>query len=159
MELRITNRTKKALRYSGFRSVALEMVGPDGKALRMMIAGAAVPYAQSEANCPLVGPGESVTFPWTALLAWQAGGRLYTPRGGGPVFGCHTWAIRGLGPGDYHLRLHYRNPDSTFTLSYNKGDPPPPLLTNVWTGEVTSPAVKVSLAFAVAAAAKGGAQK
>jgi hypothetical protein len=52
------------------------------------------------------------------------------------------WDFQGLGPGAYALRLHSRNLDNTFTLSMGT---PPPVLTNVWTGEVVSPFVKVSL--------------
>jgi hypothetical protein len=141
MELRLTNRTKKALRFCVFRTVALEMVGPDGKALRMTTEGTDGTYARREANCPLVGPGESVTFPWAAQLAWDGGGRLRLD-GWGPLFVMSTWAIKGLGPGDHRLRLLHRNPDTTFALSMGN---PPPVLTNVWTGAVVSPFVKVSL--------------
>jgi RNA polymerase sigma factor (sigma-70 family) len=136
--LRITNRTKKPFRFSGFRTLAPEMLGPDGQALERTGGGDGT-YARKQADCPLLKPGESLTFSSTAMLLWRSGRLEF---GGEGVLWGGFWQFAGLRPGRYRLRLRYANASGEFMLSTGQ---PPPVLKGVWGGEIATPFVDVFL--------------
>jgi RNA polymerase sigma factor (sigma-70 family) len=133
--LRITNTTAKPFRFSAYDTLFPEVTGPDGKLLEP---GVRLRTAlRREADCPLVDPGESVTFPFGASLAWMPDGHLRL-RGNRP---CNGWVfVDPVKPGQYKVRVRYRNVEETF-----KPDGDSPVLKGVWTGEVTTPVVDVTV--------------
>jgi RNA polymerase sigma factor (sigma-70 family) len=133
--LRVTNKTEKPLRFSTFDTRFPEMTGPDGKALHLEWERRRS-RAPTEADCPLIGPGKSVTLPIDAALSWQSGAIRF---GGGDGFG-GWWHFDGLRPGRYRLRVAYRNKDASVRLPGKEE-----LLEGIWTGEVATPFADVSL--------------
>jgi RNA polymerase sigma factor (sigma-70 family) len=141
--LRITNRTQKPLRFSAFATLAPEMLGPNGKALQR-VRGADGTYVRKETDCPLVKPGESVTFSSQAMLMWRNGRLEFGAEGA--LWG-GFWHFGDLQPGRYRLRLRYTNASNEFMLSVGQ---PPGVLQGVWKGEIETPFVEVVLAQPVA---------
>jgi RNA polymerase sigma factor (sigma-70 family) len=133
---RITNTTKKPLRFSRFGTLFPEMTGPDGKALHLSLASDGT-RPRKEADCPLVQPGDSATFQITTMLYWQDGKLLL----GGTRFSSDWQFTDALKPGKYSIRIRYHNKEEQFELST-----PGVTLRDVWTGEVVTPGVDVTLA-------------
>lgn len=134
--LRISNKTNKPLRFSRFDTLWVEMVRPDGKSLRRG-GGRDGTFGKVEADCPLVKPGESVTFIIDAALFWQ-GNELRLS--GSDGFG-GLWLLHDLKPGPYKVRVRYQNDRPAFETS----PPRQAVLDGVWTGEVDTPFVEVTL--------------
>src|SRR5262249_3530547 len=86
--LRITNKTARPLRFCRYDNLFPEMTGPDGKALSIGYVRLRTPQ-KKEADCPLLKPGESVTFMLAGNLTWHEG-KL---RLGGSRFGSQ-WGTR-----------------------------------------------------------------
>jgi len=134
--LRITNGANEPLRFSRYDTLFPEATGPDGKALTL----GHVRFRSSlktEADCPLLRPGESVTFNLGAGLDWvQDHLRLRGNRFSS------TWGFaEDVTPGRYKVRVRYRNENQTF-----KTDTEGAVLKDVWAGEVVTPFVAVTVA-------------
>jgi RNA polymerase sigma factor (sigma-70 family) len=138
LSLQITNTTKKPLRFSRFGTLFPEMTGPDGKALHLSLLPGAETPPREEADCPLVQPGNSVTFPITAFVYWQDSKLLLQ---GGMRFSSDWQFTDALKPGKYTVRIRYHNKEAEFATST-----PGMVLRGVWTGEVVTPGVEVTLA-------------
>jgi RNA polymerase sigma factor (sigma-70 family) len=136
--LRITNRTQKPLRFSGFATLAPEMLGPYGQPLKR-IRGSDGTYVRKEVDCPLLKPGESLTFSSKAMLTWRNGKLEFGSEG---VLWGGFWYFVDLQPGRYRIRLRYANSSDEFMLSMGQ---PPVVLQNVWNGEIETPFVEVNL--------------
>jgi hypothetical protein len=122
--IRITNNTTKATRFSRFDTLYPRMTGPDDKALRLD-GGRNGTMGRVEADCPLVPPGESVTFIIDAALSWR-GDELQL--GGADGFG-GVWLFHSLSPGAYKLRILYRNDRAESGFG-----PEQRIVRDVWTG-------------------------
>jgi uncharacterized protein (TIGR03067 family) len=135
--LRITNKTDKPLRFTRFDTLFPEMTGPNGKPLSRS-GGRNETLPMKESDCPLVKPGERVTFDIDAHLFWQ-GGKLRF--GGSDGFG-GVWGFADeLKPGRYRLRIWYVNT----ATEHEVGRAERTVLKGIWTGEVKTPFVEVSL--------------
>jgi beta-lactamase regulating signal transducer with metallopeptidase domain len=136
--LRVTNKTERALRLNGYETLAVEIIGPDGKAPPSRRGKET--YPRKESDCPLVKPGESVAFSLLdAMLTWQDDKLQF--QGIGPPIGGFWHFADDLKPGRYKLRLRYENGRDEFQL----GTVPETVLKDVWTGDATPPLVEISL--------------
>jgi RNA polymerase sigma factor (sigma-70 family) len=134
--LRITNGAKEPLRFSRYDTLFPEATGPDGKALTL---GHVTLRARlkTAADCPLLRPGESVTFDLGAGLDWvQDHLRLRGNRFSS------TWGFaEDVAPGRFKVRVRYRNESPTFKTGTDGA-----VLKDVWAGEVVTPFVAVIVA-------------
>jgi hypothetical protein len=140
LALRITNKTDKPLRFSGYETLIPEVVRADGKEL---CRGGGdepgpvnpEPFLGKETDYPLLLPGASTTFSIATRLSWR-GGQLH--------FGLHESAVladfNGLEPGRYKVRLVYESQDGIVQVN-----PGGKKIRGVWTGRVATPAVEVVL--------------
>jgi RNA polymerase sigma factor (sigma-70 family) len=145
LALRITNRTNNPLRFTRFDSLSVWMVGPDGKELTRS-GGRDGTFPVQEADCPLVKPGDSVTFDLDAHLFRQDGKLRF---GGSDGFGGGWGFADEFKPGRYQLRIWYSNT----ATEQEVGRAVRTVLKGLWTGEVKTPFVEVTLTAAVALAA------
>jgi RNA polymerase sigma factor (sigma-70 family) len=136
--LRITNKTEKPLRFTRYDTLTLGMVGPDGKVLDWLCTRTrSIP--PTESDCPLLKPGESVTFAIDAALSWDGEQlQLSGPDG----FGGRCGLSDGLHPGRYQLRIGYVNEQKELHV-YR--DTERVALQDAWTGAVKTPVVEASL--------------
>ncbi len=146
--LRITNETNKPLRFTRFDTLYPEMTGPDGKPLQPS-GGRNVTLPMKESDCPLVKPGDGVTFAIDAHLFWQ-GGKLRF--GGSDGFGGIWGFADEFKPGRYRLRIGYTNA----ATEHEVGRARRMALKGIWTGEVKTPFVEVSLVLPAPAGGKNG---
>jgi RNA polymerase sigma factor (sigma-70 family) len=145
LALRITNLTNRPFRFTRFDSLFVDMVGPDGKHLQRS-GGRRETLPVEGPDCPMVKPGESVTFDIDAHLFWR-GGKLRF--GGSDGFGGIWGFADELGPGPYQLRICYQNT----ATEQEVGRAVRTVLKGIWTGDVKAPFVEVVLNAAVALAA------
>ncbi|MBE9229473.1 hypothetical protein IQ264_29125 [Phormidium sp. LEGE 05292] len=146
--IRITNQKQTAIRFTRFDPqvvLGLEIAGADGLPLirkggRDMLTEA----SYEQLACPLVQPGESVTFFLDANLYWrnnllQLGGS--DELGGG-------WYFEALKPGTYKVRLLYGNSSSVascYDPTQNPKTRVPDILQGLWVGQAITPFVEVRL--------------
>jgi RNA polymerase sigma-70 factor (ECF subfamily) len=142
LALRITNRTNNPLRFTRFDSLSVWMVGPDGKELTRS-GGRDGTFPVQESDCPLVKPGDSVTFDLDAHLFRQDGKLRF---GGFDGFGGGWGFADEFKPGRYQLRIWYQNT----ATEQEVGKAVRTVLKGLWTGEVKTPYVEVALAAPVA---------
>jgi RNA polymerase sigma factor (sigma-70 family) len=135
--LRITNGTKKAYRFNLHDTLIPEVKGPDGKTIELGV-GELGTDLRREADCPLVEPGSSVVFMLDAAFYRMPDGRV--------TLRCNwlsnQWfVLDDAKPGRYRIRVSYRNDADQFTTSGGRM-----VLKDVWTGDVPTPFVEVTLA-------------
>jgi uncharacterized protein (TIGR03067 family) len=129
LALRITNQTDKPVRFTRYDTLYPQIIDADGKAPRGS-GGRNGTRPMKESDSPLVKPGDSTTFDIDASLFWQSGKlRL----GGSDGFG-GVWWFEDLKPGRYQVRIWYVN-NAT-------------VLKDIWTGDIKTPFVEVSLVAA-----------
>lgn len=97
--IRITNKTSTPRFFTYFDKLFPGLIGSDGKQLQWE-GGRAGSTAQ---GCPLVQPGESVTFFWNAKLSWQ---NNFLQLEGSDSFGSF-WQFNALKPGRYQVGIDY----------------------------------------------------
>ena len=144
LDLQITNKTDKPLRFNGYDTLCPELVTLDGKEVHRWDGPQATRRHRqpNENDFPLVEPGKSVTLPLQADLFW-------------PTLEDRTLMFRwwhasgnagryfdGLKPGPYKIRLVYENPHKTSDVEYPKKKV---LGGSTWTGRIVTPSVQVSL--------------
>jgi RNA polymerase sigma factor (sigma-70 family) len=137
--LRVTNKTDKAHRFSRFDTLSVGMVGPDGKALERT-GGRSRTIPPRESDCPLLNPGEAVTFDIDARLTWKEDKLRF---GGSDGFGGGWEFGEALHPGRYKVQVWYWNDRNEFWAFRNAERL---TLREAWTGDVKTPYVEVSLA-------------
>ncbi|WP_223300798.1 histidine kinase [Oscillatoria nigro-viridis] len=100
LALRITNKTVTSLRFQQLNTT-LQILGQDGKKLRWKGRGGGNLLAGY--NCPLVEPGENVTFSLDAKLFWENNLLLLgrSERSGGFIY------FDEFKPGKYQIRIGY----------------------------------------------------
>jgi RNA polymerase sigma factor (sigma-70 family) len=138
LRLRISNRTDKPLRFSRFDTLFPEAVGPNGNALTRS-GGRDHTRPMMESDCPLVQPGDSTTFDIDAHLFWQAGKLRF---GGSDGFGGIWGFADEFKLGQYRLRIWYHNTATEHEVGRGERT----ILKGIWTGEVKTPFVELSLA-------------
>jgi RNA polymerase sigma factor (sigma-70 family) len=135
--LRITNGTKKAYRFSAQDTLIPEVKGPDGKTFELVV-GEVGTALRREADCPLVEPGSSVVFMLDAALYRMADGQLRLRANRGS----NQWVmLDDAKSGRYKIRVSYRNEADVFNANADRT-----VLKNVWTGDVPTPFVEVTVA-------------
>jgi RNA polymerase sigma factor (sigma-70 family) len=133
--LRITNGTKKAYRFSAYDTLIPEVKGPDGKSFELLVRRLRTALRR-EADCPLVEPGSSVVFMLDAALYRMPDGHLRL-RGNRS----NAWVMLDeVKPGRYKVRVSYQNDADQF-----KTDGDGTVLKDVWTGDVPTPFVDVTI--------------
>jgi RNA polymerase sigma-70 factor (ECF subfamily) len=141
--LRLTNKTDKPLRFARFATPLPEIAGLDGKPLKPTAGVWKRTPLITEADFPLVLPGESVTFSIDAALFWRDGnlqwGGSYANAGDATAWGS-SWSFHDLKPGRYKVRVVYQSKQASATV-----DPDHKVLTDIWTGRIEAPFVEVSL--------------
>jgi uncharacterized protein (TIGR03067 family) len=135
LALRITNQTNQPVRFTRFDTLFPQMIGADGKAPQGR-RGRRETRPLKESDTPLVKPGHSATFDIDASLFWQ-GGKLRL--GGSDGFG-GIWWFEDLKPGRYQVRIWHVNQAT--------------VLKDIWTGDIKTPFVEVSLVAPPAAKQK-----
>lgn len=135
----LTNNTPYPIRFPPLDPLfifSLEIVDADGNLLRRS-GGRGMLLKSPQLACPLVQPGESLTFFLKAELFWQNNQLLFGGNDG--LGGGWTFDIR---PGNYQIRLRYINSrpllycDEPQQQEYNK------LTRGIWTGQIVTPFVK-----------------
>lgn len=100
--LLITNQTQRPIRFTRYDSIFPMLLGSDGQALQLE-GGRNWSSPPTVSDCPLLQPGESVTFFVDGKLFWQDDLlRLEWPDGFGGV-----WFYDNLKPGTYRIRVGY----------------------------------------------------
>jgi RNA polymerase sigma factor (sigma-70 family) len=141
--LRITNGTKKAYRFNVHDTLIPELKGPDGKTFEPGVGEVGADFRR-EADCPLVEPGSSVVFMLDAALCRIPDGRTRLRCNG------NQWLmLDDVKPGRYKIRVSYRNDADQFTTAGGRM-----VLKDVWTGDVPTPFVEVTVARPEAAGEK-----
>lgn len=134
----LTNNTPYPIRFPPLDPLLifpLEIVDADGNLLRRS-GGRGMLRKSPQLACPLVQPGESLTFFLKAELFWQSNQLLFGGNDG--LGGGWTFDIR---PGNYQLRLRYVNSrpvlfcDEPQIYEYK-------LTRGIWTGQIVTPFVK-----------------
>jgi RNA polymerase sigma factor (sigma-70 family) len=134
--LRITNTTKKAFRFSAYDTLFPEVRGPDGKVFDYGVRKRRTALRRA-ADCPLVEPGASVILMLDASLSRMPDDRVLL-RGQRPS---NPWVLlNDVKPGRYKVRVSYQNDDEQF-----KTDDDMTVLKDVWTGDVPTPFVEVTV--------------
>ena len=142
--LRVTNKSDKSLRFSGFDTLMPEILMPDGKEAHRWEGPQATKRHRrpQEIDFPLVMPGKSVTLSIRTDLFW--------PTLEDRTLMFRWWHASGspgryfddLKPGPYKVRLVYENQHKTLEVEYPRHKV---LDDNVWTGRIVTPSVQVSL--------------
>src|SRR5262249_8908939 len=135
--LRVTNTTKTAFRFNRYFVGIPDLVDPDGKTLEVVLQGSSLPVGRTVEDCLLVKPGESMRFMLDMNLRWAQNQQL---RLFGGIRSFNPGWIVDLKPGPYKVRLRCRNGEKQFK-TFDQS-----VLNDVWTGEVTTPFVEVTIA-------------
>src|SRR5262249_31520053 len=143
--LRITNGTKKAYRFNVHDTLIPELKGPDGKTFEPGV-GEVATDLRREADCPLVEPGSSVVFLLGTAFYRMPDGRVQLR---GDRASNQWFTLADAKPGRYKIRVSYRNDADQFTTAGGRM-----VLKDVWTGDVPTPFVEVTVAKAEAAGEK-----
>src|SRR5262249_36631388 len=144
--LRITNGTKKAYRFNAHDTLILEVKGPDGKRIEPGAPSELPTDFRREADCPLVEPGSSVVLLFNTAFYRTPDGHVML-RGDQPS---NQWfTLDDAKPGRYKIRVSYRNDADQFTTAGGRM-----VLKDVWTGDVPTPFVEVTVAKPEAAGEK-----
>jgi hypothetical protein len=125
--LRIANKSQKPWRFSRFDSLTLEMVGPNGKALRQGAVRKRT-LGKTASDTPLVRPGNYVTFVIDASLLWH--GDELRLSGSDGFGGMRLW--HDVKPGPYKVRILYHDHEAELEGS--------------WAGQIATPFVEVTVA-------------
>lgn len=140
----ITNNRSNPLYFSFYSDMLPDLVRSDGQSLLADGAFEGISYP-IESDFLLVMPGERVTYFREAKLFW-ANNQL--------LFGSHnsrlnlrrlgTWVYQDIKPGSYYVRFKYNNRESEATY-YKPETKQSTSLQGIWTGQVTTPFVEISL--------------
>jgi RNA polymerase sigma factor (sigma-70 family) len=134
--LRITNTTKKSYRFSAYETLFPEVRGPDGKEFQYEARKLRTALKKA-ADCPLVEPGASVILMLDATLSRMPDDHVRL-RGRRPS---NPWVfLDDVKPGRYKVRVSYQNDDEQFKTDVDKT-----VLKDVWTGDVPTPFVEVTV--------------
>lgn len=147
--LRMTNQTPKPVRFTRFDPimvVGLGIVAPNGlrlqsQAIRGMLLGS-VEFAA----CPLVLPGESLTFFQDAKLFWRDNKLLLRSS---DTLGAGEWYFEMPGSGTYQVQFLYNNSSAVIACYKRDINNPeilvPTISNDLWTGQAFTPFVQIRL--------------
>jgi hypothetical protein len=134
--LRVTNTTAAAARFTRFDTLVPELRAPGGRLLERE-GGRDRTSLVTEADCPLLQPGETTEFRLDAGLYWRGQSLQF---GGSDGFG-GIWYFDGIKEGPHEFRIGYINPYPALRL----GTPGNRVLNNMWTGEGRGPYVEIRI--------------
>lgn len=144
--IRISNNTQTPFYFSSYvYSMFPEMIAPDGQVIVTGLHSERLnpPF---ESDFVLVNPGESVTFSRDAFLFWIQNRKKKRDRKLtlNIPFPCEDiYAFRPLDPGTYQFRFKYEISHTNVEAYSDYIDPR--ILQDIWTGEVLTPLVEISL--------------
>jgi hypothetical protein len=139
--IRMTNKTQKPLRFSSYRTFFPGLIEPSGKNLRAEN-GANVSRPMLECDCPLVEPGESVTFFGDGELTWRNNNKLHFK--GRRECGAVWHFLNDIKPGRYSLYFRYNNPQEKRRM-YDLERKKTRISESMWTGQVETPLIEISV--------------
>ncbi|WP_293299061.1 hypothetical protein [Microcoleus sp. PH2017_11_PCY_U_A] len=144
LAIRITNNSPSPIRLPFFDPllvIPLEIVEADGKVLQSK-GGRDRLLNSPQLACPLIQPGEHATFFPDTKVFWQKNSLLI---GGSDGLG-GSWYFDNIKPGDYQIRFRYISSRSVRPCYDPKKDEEH-LIREIWTGEATTPFVKVYVVY------------
>lgn len=138
--LRITNQTQKPTRFTRYDTLFPLLLGPNGQ--RLELQGARNwSFVPTVSDCPLLQPGESVTFFLDARLFWQDNMlRLEWADGFGG-----TWFFDDLKPGTYRIQIGYSISSMPGVSVYDPEIQTFRRLTDLWRVPVATSLVEIHL--------------
>lgn len=148
--IRITNNTQQSVRFTWLDPLmimGLQIIKPDGKPIQRQGGrdGLFLTGQPQQVACPLVLPGNSLTFFFDAKLYWL---NNILHLGGSDGLG-GGWYFSSLEPSTYQVRLIYENPYGVGTCynpeTMNQETYVPDIVQGLWTGQAITPLVKVRI--------------
>lgn len=134
--LRVTNRSETLLRFTNFDTLLPALRDANGKAFARD-GGRNRTLLPDVKNCPLLAPGNSVSFNLDAALYWQDG---ILRLGGSDGFG-GVWYFSGIKPGSYEFRVGYSQKGDQLVLGTSAAR----ALRQFWIGEAAGSPITVTI--------------
>ncbi len=145
--IRITNNTQQAVRFTWLDPLmimSLQIIKPDGTAIKRQ-GGRDILLKSPQLACPLVLPGNSLTFFFDAKLYWL---NNILHLGGSDGLG-GGWYFSSLEPNTYQVRLIYENPYGVKACydpeTINQETYVPDIVQGLWTGRAITPLLEVHI--------------